>query len=99
MVWLTAAGSLQKKTTKKTKKKTNKNCDVDSSRGIICSNVERKNKFKRFEGAVSKTFIVASHQIAIKHLQEVGSFVDCPGAEVFGFLACGLFWSKNLHTQ
>lgn len=71
-----------------------KNWAVDSPWGIICSNVERNNKFKRFEGAVSKTFIVASHQMAIKHLQEVSSFVDCPGAEVFGFLACGLFWSK-----
>lgn len=51
--------------------------------GIICSNVERKNKFKRFEKAVSKIFIVTLHQMTIKHLQEVDGVVNCPGVEVF----------------
>lgn len=80
MLWFAAASSWHKK-----------NDTVDSPWGVICSNVERKNKFKRFEGAVSKNFIVASHQMAVKHLQEVSSFVDRPGVEVFGFPARGLF--------
>lgn len=48
-----AAGSWQKKI---------KNCAVELPQGIICSNVERKNKFKRFKEAVSKIFIVALHK-------------------------------------
>ncbi len=59
------------------------NCAMELPQGIICSNVERKNKFKRFKAAVSKIFIVALHQMTIKHLQEVDSVVDCPGVEVF----------------
>lgn len=67
--------------------------------GIICWNVERKNKFKRFEGAVSNFFVVALPQMTIKHLLEV---VTCPGVEVswlveLSFLLVGCF-EQNLHT-
>ena len=42
--------------------KKKKICAVELPQGIICSNVERKNKFKRFKEAVSKIFIVALHK-------------------------------------
>lgn len=63
------------------------NFAVGAPQGIICTNVERKDKLKRFEEAVSKIFIVALYQMTIKHLQEVDSAVSFPGAEGFFWLA------------
>lgn len=90
MLWFVAAASWQT------------NCAVELPQGIICSNVERKNKFKRFKKAVSKIFIVALHQMTIKHLQEADSVVNCPGAEVswlskLSFRLVGCYGAKSPH--
>lgn len=82
--WFAAAASWQKKML---------------PQGIICSNFERKNKFKRFKKAVSTIFIVALHQMTIKHLQEVDNVVNCPGAEVFVFSGLWAVLEQNFHTQ
>lgn len=89
MLRFAAAGSWHQK----------KKSAVELPRGIICSNVERKNKFKRFEGAVSKIFIVALHQMTMKHLQDAG---NCPGVEVLwlselSFRLVGCFGAKSPH--
>lgn len=74
------------------------NCAVEMPEGIFCSHVERKNKFKRFKAAVSKIFIVAPHQMTIKHLQEADSVVNCPGVEVsLAFRLVGCFGAKSPH--
>lgn len=51
-----------------------------------------------FKKAVSKIFIVAPHQATIKHLQDVDSVVNCPGAEVsLAFRLVGCFGAKSPH--